>query len=88
MRDTDRNGNRRHRREDERRLEPQKQVPAPSADGRQAGAYRSLKFLWAAAVSVLLALSLTLDRSSPLLPLVHRAIDFLQAERAPLAPGN
>ena len=44
---------------------------------------RPLKYFWGLAMTVLLALSLALDRGSDWMPLVHRAIDALQLQTTP-----
>ncbi len=44
---------------------------------------RSVKYVWGAAVSVLLVLSLTMENGSRWLPLIHQAIDILQQQNAP-----
>jgi len=45
---------------------------------------RTVKYAWGAAVTLLLGLSLMIDRGSEWLPLVHRAIDLLQTKTAPI----
>ena len=45
---------------------------------------RSVKYAWGLAVSALLALSFFVDQASPLMPLLHRAIDALQTQTAPI----
>lgn len=44
---------------------------------------RALKYAWGVGVTVLVGLSLVLDRGSAWLPLVHQAIDLLQNQTAP-----
>lgn len=44
---------------------------------------RALKYAWGVGVTVLLGLSVVLDRGSAWMPLVHQAIDFLQNQTAP-----
>lgn len=44
---------------------------------------RTVKYAWGAAVTLLLGLSLAVDRGSEWMPLVHRAIDLLQTQTAP-----
>lgn len=44
---------------------------------------RSVKYAWGVALTLLVALSLVLDRGSAWMPLVHRAIDLLQTQTAP-----
>lgn len=57
-----------------RRAEPDPPSPMP----------RSVKYAWGLAVSALLALSFFVDQASPLMPLLHRAIDALQTQTAPI----
>lgn len=45
---------------------------------------RGLKYAWGVGVTVLLALSLAVDRNSAWLPLINRAIDILQQQNAPI----
>lgn len=45
---------------------------------------RELKYAWAAGVTLLLGLSLAVDRNSSWLPLIHRAIDLLQQQTTPI----
>jgi hypothetical protein len=44
---------------------------------------RPVKYAWGVAMTLLVVLSLTLDKGSALMPLVHRAIDALQLQTAP-----
>lgn len=44
---------------------------------------RALKYAWGVGVTVLLGLSVVLDRGSAWMPLVHQAIDLLQNQTAP-----
>lgn len=44
---------------------------------------RALKYAWGVGVTVLVGLSLVLDRGSAWMPLVHQAIDLLQNQTAP-----
>lgn len=44
---------------------------------------RSLKYAWGAGVTLLVGLSLVVDRGSAWMPLIHRAIDLLQTQTAP-----
>lgn len=45
---------------------------------------RAIKYAWGVGVTLLLGLSLVLDRGSAWMPLVHRAIDLLQNQTAPI----
>jgi hypothetical protein len=45
---------------------------------------RALKYAWGVGVTLLVGLSLVLDRGSAWMPLVHRAIDLLQSQTAPI----
>lgn len=45
---------------------------------------RRLKYAWGVGVTVLLALSLAVDRNSAWLPLINRAIDILQQQNTPI----
>lgn len=45
---------------------------------------RSVKYAWGVAVSALLLLSFYVDQASPFMPLIHRAIDALQTQTAPI----
>ena len=44
---------------------------------------RSVKYAWGVAVSVLLLLSLLVDKDSPFIPVINQAIDVLQQQRTP-----
>lgn len=44
---------------------------------------RALKYAWGVGVTVLVGLSLVLDRGSAWMPLVHQAIDLMQNQTAP-----
>ena len=44
---------------------------------------RALKYAWGVGVTLLVALSLVVDRGSAWMPLIHRAIDLLQTQTAP-----
>ncbi len=44
---------------------------------------RGLKYLWGLVMTLLLATSLLLERGSPWMPLVNRAIDLMQQQTAP-----
>lgn len=44
---------------------------------------RPVKYAWGFSMTLLVVLSLTLDKGSALMPLVHRAIDALQLQTAP-----
>ena len=44
---------------------------------------RGLKYAWGAGLTLLVGLSLALDRGSDWMPLIHRAIDLLQTQTAP-----
>lgn len=43
-----------------------------------------MRYGWAVVVSLLLGLSLLLDRNNAWLPLINRAIDLLQQQSAPI----
>lgn len=58
----------------ERRREDEQPSPMP----------RSVKYAWGIGLTVLVALSMVVDRSSPFMPLIHRAIDALQIQTAPI----
>ena len=45
---------------------------------------RAIKYAWGVGVTLLVGLSLVLDRGSAWMPLVHRAIDLLQSQTAPI----
>jgi hypothetical protein len=45
---------------------------------------RAIKYAWGVGVTLLVGLSLVLDRGSAWMPLVHRAIDLLQTQTAPI----
>ena len=45
---------------------------------------RALKYAWGVGVTLLVGLSLVLDRGSAWMPLVHRAIDLMQTQTAPI----
>lgn len=45
---------------------------------------RAIKYTWGVGVTLLVGLSLVLDRGSAWMPLVHRAIDLLQTQTAPI----
>lgn len=45
---------------------------------------RALKYAWGVGVTLLVGLSLVLDRGSAWMPLVHQAIDMLQNQTAPI----
>lgn len=49
---------------------------------------RPLRYGWAVVVSLLLGLSLLLDRNSAWLPLINRAIDLIQLQIAPQGAGG
>jgi hypothetical protein len=44
---------------------------------------REMKYAWGVAMTVLVTLSLLLDRGSAWMPLIHKAIDALQVQTAP-----
>ena len=44
---------------------------------------RALKYAWGVGVTLLVGLSLVVDRGSAWMPLIHRAIDLLQTQTAP-----
>ena len=45
---------------------------------------RALKYAWGVGVTLLMGLTLVLDSGSAWMPLVHRAIDLLQNQTAPI----
>jgi len=45
---------------------------------------RALKYAWGVGVTLLMGLTLVLDSGSAWMPLVHRAIDLLQNQSAPI----
>lgn len=64
----------RRRRNQQPDEEPQASVPPMP---------RGLKYLWGLVMTLLLAASLLLERGSPWMPLVNRAIDLMQQQTAP-----
>jgi hypothetical protein len=68
-----------------RRSQPQddegRQLESPSDEMPKMP--RTVKYVWGAAVTLLLGMSLVIDRGSAWMPLVHRAIDLLQTQTAP-----
>ena len=44
---------------------------------------RALKYAWGVGVTLLVGLSLVVDRGSAWMPLIHRAIDLLQTQTVP-----
>jgi hypothetical protein len=44
---------------------------------------RAIKYAWGVGVTLLVGLSLVVDRGSAWMPLIHRAIDLLQTQTAP-----
>lgn len=44
---------------------------------------RGLKYAWGAGLTLLVGLSLAVDRGSEWMPLIHRAIDLMQTQTAP-----
>lgn len=56
---------------------------AANGGGRIPQLPRALKYAWGVGVTVLVGLSLVLDRGSAWMPLIHQAIDLLQNQTAP-----
>ena len=44
---------------------------------------RAIKYAWGVGVTLLVGLSLVVDRGSAWMPLIHRAIDLMQTQTAP-----
>lgn len=51
--------------------------------GRLTSLPRPLKYAWGVGITLLVGLSLAVDRGSAWMPLIHRAIDLLQTQTAP-----
>jgi hypothetical protein len=45
---------------------------------------RGVKYAWGGIMTLLLAGSMYLDRGHELMPLIHRAIDLMQVQTAPI----
>jgi hypothetical protein len=56
----------------------------PASSNAQSRMPRALKYAWGLGVTLLVGLSLVLDRGSAWMPLVHRAIDLMQTQTAPI----
>lgn len=62
---------------------PDQQQPEQKAQGSIPQMPRTVKYAWGVVVTILLGLSLVLDRGNPWLPLLNRAIDLMQEQTAP-----
>lgn len=60
-----------------------KQEKKKEDTGRLSSLPRPLKYTWGVGLTLLVGLSLVLDRGSAWMPLVHRAIDLMQTQTAP-----